>query len=285
MDGWIKSYRSVMDNPIVCKDADHYAVWGYIMHYAAHAASDSVFNGRRITLQPGQLITGRQQIARKFKISESKVYRVLKSFKIEQQIEQQTSNVCSLISVVNWDKYQSTEQQDEQQLNNDRTATEQQVNTIQEDKKIRTNKKEKGKSDLKTPSDKEKSCAKKEESTAFEKFRRWISDNTPNVGRMKEPFTEDEFVKLKQDFPLDRIQETLRAMHNWKPLLTKNVNANLTFRRWAQKDNYEKRTTNQRANSVLDKAHRDTAFADHIAAKMRSCEDDVSNLRSAAPEF
>lgn len=89
------------------------------------------------------------------------------------------------------------------------------------------------------PDPKEKSCAKKE-NPAFEKFRKWIAENAPNVGRIKEPFSEEEFMKLKQDFSLDQIQNTLLAMHNWKPLLTRNVNANLTFRRWAAKNQNEK---------------------------------------------
>ena len=49
---------------------------------------------------------------------ESKVKRILKSFENEHQIEQQTANKNRLITVVNWDKYQSSEQQFEQQVNN-----------------------------------------------------------------------------------------------------------------------------------------------------------------------
>lgn len=132
MEGWIKSYRSVMDNPIVCKDADHYAVWGYLLHNATHTPADSFFGGKRITLQPGQLITGRKKIAEKFGINEHKVDRILKLFKIEQQIEQQTSNTSRLISVLNWGIYQTCEQQIEQQVSNKCATTEQQVSTIQE---------------------------------------------------------------------------------------------------------------------------------------------------------
>ena len=80
MEGWIKSYRAILDNPIVCKDADHYAVWGYLLHNAAHTPTDAMFNGKRITLQPGQLITGRRKIAEMFRIDESKVRRILKLF-------------------------------------------------------------------------------------------------------------------------------------------------------------------------------------------------------------
>ena len=27
MQGWVKLYRSILENPLVCKDSDHFAVW------------------------------------------------------------------------------------------------------------------------------------------------------------------------------------------------------------------------------------------------------------------
>lgn len=134
MAGWIKTYRKTLDNPIICKDADYLAVWIYLLLNATHQSQDKLFGGKRITLQPGQLITGRNVIASKFKINESKVQRILKCFENEQQIEQQTSNKNRLISILNWSEYQSREQDDEQQLNNNRTTTEQQLNTNKNDK-------------------------------------------------------------------------------------------------------------------------------------------------------
>lgn len=88
-----------------------------------------MFEGVRITLSPGQLLTGRKSISSKLKVSESKVQRILKTFEIEQQIEQQTTPRNRLISVLNWNQYQKNEQLFEQQLNNKRTTTEQQLNT------------------------------------------------------------------------------------------------------------------------------------------------------------
>lgn len=135
MEGWIKLHRKVLDNPIVCKDSDHIAVWMYILLNATHKEYPVVFSGNKIILQPGQLITGRKVIAEKFKISESKVQRILKVFESEQQIEQQNGNKNRLISILSWSEYQSSEQQDEQLLNNKRTTTEQQLNT---NKNVRT---------------------------------------------------------------------------------------------------------------------------------------------------
>lgn len=129
MEGWIKIHRKILENPIVCKDTDTFSIWMYLLLNATHKEIDMVFKGKRITLKPGQLITGRKVIAKQFDISESKVQRILKAFEIEQQIEQQTSRQNRLISIVNWDYYQQTEQQNEQQMNNKRTTSEQQVNT------------------------------------------------------------------------------------------------------------------------------------------------------------
>jgi uncharacterized phage protein (TIGR02220 family) len=119
----------MFDNPVVTKDAEHLAVWVYLLHYATHTGYDIMFGGKRITLKPGQLPTSRASIARKLSISESKVQRILKTFEIEQQIEQQVDNRSRLITLINWDRYQKSEQQIEQQVNSNRTASEQQVNT------------------------------------------------------------------------------------------------------------------------------------------------------------
>jgi len=70
---------------------------------------------------------------------------------------------------------------------------------------------------------------------------KWISKNAPTVNKMKEPLTYKECENLKKDFDNDFIIEILSAMHNYKPLLSKNLNTNLTFRNWAKRDGrYEK---------------------------------------------
>lgn len=135
MDGWIKLHRCSLENPTICKDSDYFAVWCYLLLNATHQPIDVIFNGERITLQEGQLITGRNKISEQFNINPSKVQRILKKLEIEHQIEQQTGNKNRLISIVNWDLYQQSEQQDEQQLNNNCTTSEQQLNT---NKNIRT---------------------------------------------------------------------------------------------------------------------------------------------------
>ena len=129
MEGWIKLHRKILDNPVINKDADYLAVWIYLLLNATHKEVSAIFKGKKILLIPGQLITGRKSISDDLSISESKIYRILNDFKSEQQIEQQTSNKNSLITILKWNEYQNNEQQNEQQMNNKRTTNEQQVNT------------------------------------------------------------------------------------------------------------------------------------------------------------
>lgn len=129
MEGWISLHRKILDNPIVCKDSDYFSIWCYLLLNATHKEQDKMFANKRITLKKGQLITGRKKIAEQFSVSESKVQRILKKLEIEQQIEQQTCSANRLITILNWQSYQSSEQQNEQQVNNNRTTSEQQVNT------------------------------------------------------------------------------------------------------------------------------------------------------------
>ena len=52
MEGYIKLHRKILDNPIVCKDAEYFAVWIYLLLNATHKEIDMVFKGKRITLKP-----------------------------------------------------------------------------------------------------------------------------------------------------------------------------------------------------------------------------------------
>lgn len=136
MKGYLKLHRQMVDNPIVYKDAEHLAIWIHLLIHAQFHECDAVFGGEKITLRPGQLITGRKKISEQLSVPESKVPRILSRFESEHQIEQRTCPQGRLITIVSWDKYQYVEQPNEQRMNNERTTTEQRVNnkvnTIQE---------------------------------------------------------------------------------------------------------------------------------------------------------
>jgi len=137
MDGWVKIHRKMLENPVVCKDNDHLAIWIYLLVNATHKEIPAMFQGRKITLKPGQLVTGRKSIAEQLSVSESKVKRILLLFESDQQIERQRSNQNSLISIVNWNKYQTIDQQNDQQMTSQRPASDQPVTTNKNVKNVR----------------------------------------------------------------------------------------------------------------------------------------------------
>lgn len=249
MEGWIKSYRTILDNPIVCKDADHYAVWGYLLHNAAHTPTDAMFNGKRITLQPGQLITGRRKIAEMFRIDESKVRRILKLFESEQQIEQRPTNTSTLISVCNWTIYQGGEQPNEQPVANgcttidqrpdnlcpldeqqpiiERTTTGQQMTTIQECKNEKN-------IECKNITHTDSTTERKKQKTRATEILSWVAANYPAVQRMAEPLTEQQAEWLAGKYTNEDIRRIVMAMDNKGA--TKNKSAYSTFVAFAGRD-------------------------------------------------
>lgn len=130
--GWIKLHRVILDNPVVTKDSDHFFVWCYLLLNATHKPHDTMFGKERITLLPGQLVTGRKRIAKNLGVNEYKVMRILKRLENAQQITQQSKPFGTLITILNWQRYQQIAQPDAQQLHTPCTSTAQPVHTIQE---------------------------------------------------------------------------------------------------------------------------------------------------------
>lgn len=123
--GFIRVERKILDDPIIMKDKDYFSIWLYLLLKATHKKIKILFNGEEIILNEGELVTGRKVISEKLSINESKIERVLKVFEKRTMIEQLKTKKGRLISIVNWGKYQKSEQQ----MNNKRTTDEQQVNT------------------------------------------------------------------------------------------------------------------------------------------------------------
>lgn len=118
---YVYLHKKMLRNPVVFKDAEHVAVWTWLLLNAKHENFDAMFAGERIIVHAGQIITSRAKMAANLCINASKIERVLGELQNEQQIEQLMWTKNRLITVKNWDKYQFSEQlngqQNEQQPN------------------------------------------------------------------------------------------------------------------------------------------------------------------------
>lgn len=128
MDGWLKLYRSILDSAVF-QDAEILKVWIWLLCNVAFEQHDTMCYGKVIHLKPGQIATGRKKISQCTDLNETKVYRALTALKSLGNIEIKSTNKYSIITVVNWDKYQDENGKitsSEQQTNSKTTTEEQQ---------------------------------------------------------------------------------------------------------------------------------------------------------------
>lgn len=69
----------------------------------------------------------------------------------------------------------------------------------------------------------------------FLAFKEWVGLEAPRVEQMKEPFTFSQWQKATQEF--GKFGDTIKSMHNYQPLLQKNVSAYLTLCKWRSNPN------------------------------------------------
>lgn len=191
MEGWIKLHRKLYEKGFSGMP-DYLAIWLYILVHAQHKEQEIVMNKQVVKISRGSLITGRKKLSSVTGVSESKTYRILKYLENEQQIEQQKFNKYTVISIVNYDKYQASEQEIEQQVNNRRTTNEQQMNTY---KNVKKEKNEKNDKNIYTES---------------EEFSIWWTDWKKSItrgtgGKKQKAF--EYFKRLKKTFTTPQIRD------------------------------------------------------------------------------
>ncbi len=123
--GWIKLHRQLLEHPRLAHPG-WFHLWATLLLLANHSGAGLrvIFQGREITLQPGQLITSRDRLAERTGMNASKIERLLNLMETEQQIEQLGGVRSRWITITNWAGWQKSEQVNEQLANSSRTAAE-----------------------------------------------------------------------------------------------------------------------------------------------------------------
>ena len=109
-NGYIKLWRSSTDNPLYFSEPfTKWQAWCDLLILANHKKNTVSVRGILVTVEPGQVLAGEEFLAKRWKWSRGKVRRFMShlSSKTVQQIVQQKNNVCTLLSIVNWNQYQS----------------------------------------------------------------------------------------------------------------------------------------------------------------------------------
>lgn len=129
--GYVKLYRKIKNTSVWC-DSDKLKLWIYCITEATHESRTILVGNQKIELKRGQFTTGRYKLEDDFnkgvkpkkRVDGSTLFRWLKLFEECGMLHIKSTNKYSIVTVVNWDKYQI----DEQQTNNKCTSVEQQLN-------------------------------------------------------------------------------------------------------------------------------------------------------------
>ncbi len=110
--GWIKLYRCLLDDPLwQCGTNEQKVILVTLLLMANHAETQWQYNGKPYTCKPGQMITSLRSIQQKCggHISLQKIRTALQRFEQMGFLNKQTNTHNTLISICNWDVYQSSE--------------------------------------------------------------------------------------------------------------------------------------------------------------------------------
>lgn len=135
--GYVKLYRKVTSS-FVWTNSNMLKLWILCLTKASHKDSRFIFNGQEIQVSSGQFVTGRAVIEKEFnegvprdqQIVGRTLWRWLKRFEKEEMLSIKSTTKYSVISVNNWDEYQSSDQQ----VSNSRPTSVQQVSTYKNEK-------------------------------------------------------------------------------------------------------------------------------------------------------
>lgn len=210
------------DNPSLFGRTNHLVVWGWLLDHVMWEEGARVrFKGAIIPLAPGQMTCGATQISLETGCAPSTASRVLNDLHNERLIERQTDNRCSLVTVLNWDRYQSDERQSENQVRGRREADERQMRVKEEDKKIEE-KKERHESGAVAPTPAQEArafFANADDREAI--IRSLLSVGTPEefargeVGKFCRYWTERNRSGTKQRWETERTFEVRRRLKTW----------------------------------------------------------------------
>ncbi len=116
MEGWIKMYRSLTDSEVW--NLDRYSkgqAWVDMLLLANHKPNTFFIRGIEMNLEIGQLAYSQVTLSKKWKWNRRTVNKFISWLEKRQMIHSKINKVCTVITILNYNKYQEGTQQSAQQ--------------------------------------------------------------------------------------------------------------------------------------------------------------------------
>jgi hypothetical protein len=124
--GFVLLYRKLRNNPRY-RQSGFVQVWIHFLLSARFQPGRELFDGKLVTLAPGQFISSRREICESTGLSGGMVKRLISDLQSDQQIDQLAGRKHSMFTVRNWQEYQGgdpvVDPPVDQQLIHDRSMT------------------------------------------------------------------------------------------------------------------------------------------------------------------
>jgi DNA-binding MarR family transcriptional regulator len=183
MSGWIKLHRKLSENPLWTSEPfTRGQAWVDLILLANHEYGFFFLRDHKIEVQRGQVGYSQLKLAERWKWSRTKVKNFLNTLEKEQQVIQQQSHSTGLVTIVNYEEYQKKEQLDIQQEDN-RKATEKQLEDTNKKNKEEKEEKEEYKAAISPVKEKPKKNPRKKQ----------VMEITPTLDEVKAYFKENGY--------------------------------------------------------------------------------------------
>jgi len=217
LTGWVKNHREILDH-WVSQDPHMFALWQRLILEANHQDCKKMFNGSLTTIKRGQLVFGLEAYEGKTGISKKVLRRCMATLEKEGMIGRQRNNKCSIVSIVNYDKYQSVGSQEAgkgQPEGNQRASKGQHRNNVKNGENVENN-------DIESGGQRADS-----EPAVFE-----LPTNKFNTQGETYGVTQNKLEEWEQAYPACDVMAELRKMRAWlndNPAKRKTVNGMAKF--------------------------------------------------------
>lgn len=135
--GWVRLHRKIEDNPLWFMEPFTRAqAWIDLFLMANHKDAKVLIKGMYIDIKRGQIAWSEVTMSRRWQWSRNKVRRFLKYLETEQQIEQQKSNVTTIITIPRYDEYNGEAEQRTIQQKDSRRNTNNNEKNVKNEKKL-----------------------------------------------------------------------------------------------------------------------------------------------------
>jgi hypothetical protein len=132
MSGWVKLHHKLLES-MVFKSDGMLKIWIWCLLKASHKERWVLIKTGRgnteVKLSPGQFIFGRKTAAKELGENENTTYKRIKKLKKSQNVTIESNTKYSIVTICNWETYQSEEKKSNIESNNQVTTKYQPSNT------------------------------------------------------------------------------------------------------------------------------------------------------------